>query len=222
MANVNVTSNVTQSERKCLLRAYQIMAKIRHQWFVADPDHCDENPDYWGVDHCIETLGSLFGFEPIKSGERPASKLLRLIESYEELRELKDDLASWTKENNQDFKDVQEEIVEQMVEDDVPSQGYKGFTYTPQTVTHYSFISEEKLAEAGTDKMEVMRENGFDFLIKETINQRSMESAFKERLENDEELPEDVLAIISQYEELKVNRRKASSPALKKAKKAVK
>jgi len=89
-------------------------------------------------------------------------------------------------------------------------------------VTHYSFISEEKLAEAEIDKMEIMKANGFDFLIKETISQKSMESAFKERLGNGEELPEDVLAIISQYEELKVTRRKASNSALKKAKKAVK
>lgn len=150
------------------------------------------------------------------------SALIGLIERYEELRALKDELSEATKEINEEYKKIQEEIVEQMVDDDIPSQGYGDYTYTPQTVTHYSFISEEKLAEAGTDKMEVMRENGFDFLIKETINQRSMESAFKERLENDEELPEDVLAIISQYEELKVNRRKVSSSALKKAKKAVK
>lgn len=154
--------------------------------------------------------------------EKEKSRLIELIDKYEELREKKEKLANETKANNEAFKQIQEDIVEQMVEDDIPSQSLGDYTYTPQTVIHYSFISEEKLAEAGTDKMEVMRENGFDFLIKETINQRSMESAFKERLENDEELPEDVLAIISQYEELKVNRRKVSSSALKKAKKAVK
>lgn len=161
-------------------------------------------------------------FRGVNDMEKEKSRLIELIEKYEELREKKEKLANETKANNEAFKQIQEDIIEQMVEDDIPSQGLGDYTYTPQTVTHYSFISEKKLAEAGTDKMEVMRENGFDFLIKETINQRSMESAFKERLENDEELPEDVLAIISQYEELKVNRRKVSSSALKKAKKAVK
>jgi len=153
--------------------------------------------------------------------ENEKSRLVELIEKYEKLREKKERLADETKANNEAFRQIQEDIVEQMVEDDIPSQGLGDYTYTPQTVTHYSFISEEKLAEAGKDKFAVMRENGFGFLVKETVNQRSMESAFKERLENDEGLPDDVAAIVSSYEELKVTRRKAAGSGLKKAKGAM-
>jgi len=150
--------------------------------------------------------------------EKAKSRLVELIEKYEELREKKEKLADETKANNESLKQIQEDIVEQMVEDDIPSQGLGDYMYSPQTVTHYSFISEEKLAAAGRDKFNIMRENGFGFLVKETINQRSMEAAFKERLENDEELPEDVAAIVSTYDELRVTRRKATKSGLKKAK----
>ena len=84
------------------------------------------------------------------------SALIGLIERYEELRALKDELSEATKEINEEYKKIQEEIVEQMVDDDIPSQGYGDYSYSPQTVTHYSFISEESLAEKGIDKMEFM------------------------------------------------------------------
>ena len=83
------------------------------------------------------------------------SALIGLIERYEELRALKDELSEATKEINEEYKKIQEEIVEQMVDDDIPSQGYGDYSYSPQTVTHYSFISEESLAEKGIDKMAV-------------------------------------------------------------------
>ena len=85
------------------------------------------------------------------------SRLIELIEKYEELRALKEELADSTKEINEEYKKVQEEIVEQMVDDDIPSQGYGDYNYSPQTLTHYSFKSEETLLADGIDKMKVMR-----------------------------------------------------------------
>ena len=49
------------------------------------------------------------------------SALIGLIERYEELRALKEELAEATKDINEEFKKIQEEIVEQMVDDDIPS-----------------------------------------------------------------------------------------------------
>lgn len=149
------------------------------------------------------------------------SRLIELIEKYEELRALKEELANSTKEINEEFKKVQEEIVEQMVDDDIPSQGYGDYNYSPQIVPHYSFISEEKLAENKIDKIEVMRENGFDYLIKETINQRSLESAMKEAAASDDGIPPEIEEIVSSYDELKVNRRKTRKGTMNTAKKAV-
>lgn len=149
------------------------------------------------------------------------SALIGLIERYEELRALKDELSEATKEINEEYKKIQEEIVEQMVDDDIPSQGYGDYSYSPQTVTHYSFISEESLAEKGIDKMAVMHENGYDFLIKEAINQRSLESALKEAAASEEGIPDDVAEIVKSYEELKVIRRKTRKGTMNSAKRAV-
>ena len=149
------------------------------------------------------------------------SALIGLIERYEELRALKDELSEATKEINEEYKKIQEEIVEQMVDDDIPSQGYGDYSYSPQTVTHYSFISEESLAEKGIDKMAVMHENGYDFLIKEAINQRSLESALKEAAASDEGIPDDVAEIVKSYEELKVIRRKTRKGTMNSARKAL-
>ncbi len=149
------------------------------------------------------------------------SRLIELIEKYEELRALKEKLSDSTKEVNEEYKKVQEEIVEQMVDDDIPSQGYGDYNYSPQTVTHYSFISEEKLAEMGADKMKIMRENGYDFLIKESINQRSLESALKEAAASDDGIPSEIEEIVNSYDELKVNRRKTRKGTMNTAKKAV-
>ena len=153
--------------------------------------------------------------------KKAKSRLIELIEKYEELRALKEELEESAKEVKEEFKKIQEEIVEQMVEDDVPSQGYGDYNYSPQTVQHYSFISEEKLAENKIDKIEVMRENGFDYLIKETINQRSLESAMKEAAASESGIPTDVAEIISGYEELKVTRRKTRKGTMNSAKRAV-
>ena len=149
------------------------------------------------------------------------SALIGLIERYEELRALKDELSEATKEINEEYKKIQEEIVEQMVDDDIPSQGYGDYSYSPQTVTHYSFISEESLAEKGIDKMAVMHENGYDFLIKEAINQRSLESARKEAAASEEGIPDDVAEIVKSYEELQVIRRKTRTGTMNSARKAL-
>ena len=61
--------------------------------------------------------------------EKEKSRLIELIEKYEELREKKEKLANETKANNEAFKQIQEDIVEQMVEDDIPSQGLGDYTY---------------------------------------------------------------------------------------------
>lgn len=153
--------------------------------------------------------------------EEVKSVLIGLIERYEELRTLKEELAEATKDINEEFKKIQEEIVEQMVDDDIPSQGFGDYSYSPQIATHYSFISEELLAEKGIDKMAVMRENGYDFLIREAINQRSLESAMKEAAAEEDGIPEDILEIVKSYNELKVVRRKTRKGTMNSARKAV-
>ena len=113
------------------------------------------------------------------------SRLIALIKQYEQLRALKEELKGDLTDIEEEYKKVQSEIVETMVEEDVPSQGYGGFNYSPQTVTHYSFRAKEALEAEGIDKIQVMKKNKFGFLVKEDINQKSLESALKDYVKND-------------------------------------
>lgn len=153
-----------------------------------------------------------------------AGRIIPLIQEYEKLRERKDELAEEVKENNAAFKKIQEDICTAMVEEDIPKQGYNGFTYSPQTVTHYSFVTQEKLQEMNADKIEILKGNeDFRTLIKEEVNAKSFDSFCRNYIKDDPdgELPEDIAAIVSTYDELKINRRAAETKAMKAAKEAV-
>lgn len=148
-----------------------------------------------------------------------------LAAEFERLRARKEELEEQTKANNKALREIQEKIIDEMIDQDMPSvtiftEGYGAFTYTPQVKTKYSLVGEEKATAAGFDRFDVLRENGFDFLIRETVNAQSFNSAITEYLGKtpEDEVPEDMQAIISSYDESKVGRVKASKKALEKLK----
>lgn len=149
-----------------------------------------------------------------------------LVAEFERLRALKAQLEEDTKANNKALQEIQEKIIDEMIDLDMPSvtidtEGYGTFTYTPQVKTKYSMIGEERAAKDGIDRFEVLRDNGFDFLIKETVNAQSFNSAITEfisHLDEGEDVPEDLAAIYSSYEDSRVGRTKASKKALEKLK----
>ena len=69
----------------------------------------------------------------------------------------------------------------------------------------------DKLAAAGLDKFAVLRENGFDFLIKETVDPRTLNSTMKEQANTEEGIPDEVMEILSTFDVIGINRRKATS-----------
>ena len=156
------------------------------------------------------------------------SNLNEMVAEFEQLRARKEELEDLTKENNKALKDIQEKIIDEMIDLDMPSvtlevDGYGTYTYTPQVKTKYSLIGEEKAMAADIDRFGVLRENGFDYLIKETVNAQSFNSAITEyisHLGQDEEVPEDLAAIYSTYDDSRVGRTKASKKALEKLKEA--
>lgn len=149
------------------------------------------------------------------------TKLITLIQKYEEIRETKEQISEAEKEVNEAFKEIQEQIVEAMVEADVPKQGYGGFTYSPQTVVHYSFRAEDELNEEGKDKIAILKANGFGDLVKETVNQRSLESRMRGEAKLEDGIPDEVSDILKTYDELKILRRKTTGKTLDDAKAAV-
>lgn len=149
-----------------------------------------------------------------------------LVAEFERLRALKMQLEEDTKANNKALQEIQEKIIDEMIDLDMPSvtidtEGYGTFTYTPQVKTKYSLIGEERAQRDGIDRFEVLRENGFDFLIRETVNAQSFNSAITDyisRLDEGEDVPDDLAAIFSSYEDSRVARTKATKKALEKLK----
>ena len=134
-----------------------------------------------------------------------------LVSDFKVLLDKKDELAEQTKANNEELKNLEQEIAQQMVDEEKPDTTVDGFKYSLQEKTRYSKISEEKLMEKGLVFFDVLREQGFGHLITERVDPRTLD---------DGELPEEMAEVLSVYSELKVSKRKANTKALNRAKKA--
>lgn len=140
------------------------------------------------------------------------------IEEYNALLEKKASLEAETKENNKALKELEQSIATQMIDEETPGIMVGEYNYTLSQTIRYSKKSEEALAEAGIDFFETLRNEGLGNLIVETVNPRTLQSAMKAYAEENDGLSDDLSDAINQYEEIGVNKRKATSKALKRAK----
>lgn len=69
------------------------------------------------------------------------------VRAFKVLLDKKDELAEQTKANNEEIKNLEQEIAQQMVDEEKPDTTVDGFKYSLQEKTRYSKISEEKLME---------------------------------------------------------------------------
>ena len=146
-------------------------------------------------------------------------KLTEMLAQYEVLLDKKDKLAQDTKDNNASIDKLKAEIAETMIDEDIPSQGYGDYVYSLQDKIKYSKRGEAELQEKGLDFFEVLREQGFGDIIKETVNANTLQSTMKAVAdENDGELPPELDEIVSSYEMTDISRRKSTNKALKRAK----
>lgn len=146
-------------------------------------------------------------------------KLTEMLAQYEVLLDKKDQLAQDTKDNNAAIDKLKAEIAETMIDEDIPSQGYGDYVYSLQHKIKYSKRGEAELQEKGLDFFEVLREQGFGDIIKETVNANTLQSTMKAVAdENDGELPPELDEIVSSYEMTDISRRKSTNKALKRAK----
>lgn len=146
-------------------------------------------------------------------------KLTEMLAQYEVLLDKKDQLAQDTKDNNAAIDKLKAEIAEMMIDEDIPSQGYGDYVYSLQDKVKYSKRGEAYLQERGLDFFEVLREQGFGDIIKETVNANTLQSTMKAVAdENDGELPPELDEIVSSYEMTDISRRKSTNKALKRAK----
>lgn len=145
-------------------------------------------------------------------------KLTEMLGQYEELLDKKDQLAEDTKDNNAKIEALKQDIAQQMIDDDCPRIAVGDYMFSLQIKNQFSKKSEADLATGGLDFFEVLREQGFGELIKETVNPRSLQSAMKELVAKEGELPPELAEVINQYDQTDILRRKQTSSALKKAK----
>ena len=146
-------------------------------------------------------------------------KLTEMLAQYEVLLDKKDQLAQDTKDNTAAIDKLKAEIAETMIDEDIPSQGYGDYVYSLQDKIKYSKRGEAELQEKGLDFFEVLREQGFGDIIKETVNANTLQSTMKAVAdENDGELPPELDEIVSSYEMTDISRRKSTNKALKRAK----
>ena len=146
-------------------------------------------------------------------------KLTEMLAQYEVLLDKKDQLAQDTKDNNAAIDKLKADIAETMIDEDIPSQGYGDYVYSLQDKIKYSKRGEAELQEKGLDFFEVLREQGFGDIIKETVNANTLQSTMKAVAdENDGELPPELDEIVSSYEMTDISRRKSTNKALKRAK----
>ena len=75
------------------------------------------------------------------------------VRAFKVLLDKKDELAEQTKANNEELKNLEQEIAQQMVDEEKPDTTVDGFKYSLQEKTRYSKISEEKLMEKLPEEM---------------------------------------------------------------------
>ena len=141
------------------------------------------------------------------------------VREYKEILDRKDELAELTKENNAAKEQLEQEICQLMVDEEKPSTVVDGFMYSLQQTTMYSKKSEDKLAEAGINFFDVLREQGLGDLIVEKVDPRTLQSSVRALAEeNDGELPEELVECLSIYDKLSLSKRRANTKALERAK----
>lgn len=147
-------------------------------------------------------------------------KVKELIEKYEEIRARKERLAKEKTAAEEEYKQIQIDLAEAITEIGEDSASNDGFVYSPKVQGKYSFRAQEDLEAEGLDKIEILKENGFGEIVKETVDWRTLNSTMREVAESDDGIPEDVLGILNVYDEIIVSRTKKDTKKQDKLKEA--
>ena len=134
--------------------------------------------------------------------------LLDMIRDYQGLLEKKDALAAATKENNLAIEAAKEKIAAQMIDDDCPRISCGGYSFSLSEKTVYSKKSDAEIQAAGLDFFTVLREEGLGDLIVERVDPRTLQSAMKNYVEENDALSEGLAQVIKTYDTTDITRRK--------------
>lgn len=146
------------------------------------------------------------------------SMLDQKVREYKELLDRREELEKQMKANQQQLKDMEQNIARMMIDEEKPNTIVDGFVYSLQQKTVYSKKSEEVLIEAGITFFDVLREQGLGDIIVEKVDSRTLQSTIKAIVEEQGELPKELAESINVYEQLGIGKRKADTKVLDRAK----
>ena len=140
-----------------------------------------------------------------------------IIERYEYYKQRKADLKKEAETANEEFEKAEQELADLMIDSDEPITSLGEYQYALKISTKYNFKSMEALAELGIDdKYKVLKDNGFGFLVKETVDSRTLNTTINEALAEDGGgVPDEVMEIIKPYELTGISRTKLKTKAAK-------
>lgn len=125
---------------------------------------------------------------------------------YNDAIQEKERLAEEVKENNALVEKCRNELADAMLEAEVPSMTFLGYSWTVTPKTKYN-----KAAGADEELFEQLRADGLGDLIKETVNQNTLQAALKNLAEeNGGDLPENYTGLINEYSFNDITRRKST------------
>lgn len=125
--------------------------------------------------------------------------LAELATEYEALLAKKAELEAASKENTAAINAMKESLMQQMVDEDMPSFTSGGHSYIISEKTSYSKKADADLAAAGLDFFDTLREEGLGSLIRETVNAQTLQAAMKNYVAENGQLSEGLNAVIRSY-----------------------
>lgn len=131
--------------------------------------------------------------------------VFELADQLRALREQKKDLEERVKVLNAEIDALDAKLVQAMIDQETQSFNRSGKLFYLKTVTRAS-------AKAGEQERlyQWLKDNGYGDLVKETVNAQTLTGFAKELMEeNDDELPGDLVDMVTIYEKQTVAMRKA-------------
>ncbi|MEG0282306.1 MAG: hypothetical protein RR662_03940 [Clostridia bacterium] len=134
--------------------------------------------------------------------DKKENTMLVLAEQLVILREIKKATEDKVKEINAEIEETQKDLIEEMIENDIPNFGHNGKSFSLTNKSSYSAIPDKK-----AELYDVLMEEGYNDLF--SVNAQTLNSFIKTEVENNgDEMPKFLEKLVSVYEKSGITIRK--------------